>query len=160
MHAQAQDTCQRPNRRATAAYSPPASAGGVVTRALEHRPDAAGAARAITRTVLEEWPVEDQDAVESMLLVVSELVTNAVEHALPPVALHLHMERTGEHVWVGVTDGGPTRVEGAWSSSCARDEHGRGLTVVHVLAASHGILTHPGGTATHWARLSVHETAV
>jgi hypothetical protein len=28
-----------------------------------------------------------------------------------------------------------------------------------VLATSHGTRTHPGGTATHWARLTVHEAA-
>lgn len=154
----AQSTCRTRDRRDTAVAGPGAPAGGAVIQALEHRPDAAGAARATTRAVLEDWHV-DQDAADSMLLVVSELVTNAVEHALPPVALHLYRERAGDQVWVGVTDGGPARDEGTWTSSCTSEEHGRGLAVVEVLSTSHGTRTHAGGTATHWARLTVHEAA-
>ncbi|MFI6567561.1 ATP-binding protein [Streptomyces sp. NPDC050534] len=152
----AQDMCQTRDRADTAVAGPGAPAGGAVSQSLEHRPVAAGAARAITRAVLEDWHV-DRDAAQSVLLVVSELVTNAVEHALPPVALHLYQDRAGDHVWVGVTDGGPARDDGAWTSSCTREEHGRGLAVVAVLATSHGTCSHPGGTATHWALLTVHE---
>ncbi|MCX5233236.1 ATP-binding protein [Streptomyces sp. NBC_00233] len=90
---------------------------------------------------------------DAVLLVVSELVTNAVEHAAPPLALHLHRERAGSRVWVGVTDGGPAVQEGAWTASCADDEHGRGLTIVDTLAESHGTRTHSSGT-THWARIA------
>ncbi|WCD94199.1 ATP-binding protein [Streptomyces sp. HUAS 31] len=152
----AQDTSQTRDRLETTVSSPGATADGEVTQELEHRPDAAGAARTITRAVLEDWHA-DQDAAESVLLVVSELVTNAVEHALPPVALHLYRDRGGDQVWVGVTDGGPAQDDGAWTSSCTQEEHGRGLAVVEVLATSHGTRNHPGGTATHWARLTVHE---
>lgn len=152
----AQDTCQTPDRRSAAVSSAGAPAGGAMTQALEHRPDAAGAARAITRAVLEDWRV-DRDATESALLVVSELVTNAVEHASPPLALHLYRERVGDQMWVGVTDGGPAQAEGAWASSSTQEEHGRGLAVIEVLATSHGTRTHSGGNATHWARLTVHE---
>jgi anti-sigma regulatory factor (Ser/Thr protein kinase) len=152
----AQDTCEPRDRSETAVTSPGAPAGDTVTQALEHRPDAAGAARAVTRAVLKDWHA-DQDAAESVVLVVSELVTNAVEHALPPVTLHLCLARAGDQVWVGVTDGGPAQDDGAWTSSCTREEHGRGLVVVEVLAISHGTRTHPGGAATHWALLTVHE---
>lgn len=152
----AQDTCPTRDRPDTAVSGAGAAVGCAVTQALEHRPVAAGAARAITRAVLENWRV-DQDAAQSVLLVVSELVTNAVEHALPPVTLHLYRDRAGEVVWVGVTDGGPAQDDGAWTSSCTREEHGRGLALVEVLATSHGIRPHPGGTATHWALLTVHE---
>jgi anti-sigma regulatory factor (Ser/Thr protein kinase) len=150
------DTCPTPDRPDTVVSGPGAAVGGAVSQALEHRPVAAGAARAITRTVLEDWHV-DQDAAQSVLLVVSELVTNAVEHALPPVTLHLYRDRAAEVVWVGVTDGGPAQDDGAWTSSCTREEHGRGLALVEVLASSHGTRPHPGGTATHWALLTVHE---
>ncbi|MGY6026383.1 ATP-binding protein [Streptomyces spinosirectus] len=152
----AQDTCPTRDRPDTAVSGPGAPAGGAVTQALEHRPVAAGAARSITRTVLADWHV-DQDAAQSVLLVVSELVTNAVEHALPPVTLHLYRDPAAAVVWVGVTDGGPAQDDGAWASSCTREEHGRGLVLVEVLATSHGIRPHPGGTATHWALLTVHE---
>ncbi|MEV8092376.1 ATP-binding protein [Streptomyces nigra] len=142
----------------TALSVPTAPPGGPVTQALVHRPDAAGTARSITRGVLEDWHV-GQAAMESVLLVVSELVTNAVEHALPPVVLRLFRDRAGDRLWVGVTDGGPAQTDGAWTSSCAREEHGRGLAVVEVLASGHGIRTHPDGAATHWAVLDIDEEA-
>ncbi|MEU8735545.1 ATP-binding protein [Streptomyces tendae] len=156
LERRAQDTCRAPDGRDTAVSGAGTPAGDDVTQPLEHRPEAAGAARAITSAVLEDWHV-GQKVGQAVLLVVSELVTNAVEHALPPVALHLHRERTGGHVWVGVTDGGLAHDKGEWTSSCTQEEHGRGLAVIAVLAASHGIRTHPGNTATHWARLSTHE---
>ncbi|CAM5649104.1 ATP-binding protein [Streptomyces viridochromogenes] len=131
---------------------------GTVVRALVHHPAAAGTARSITRGVLEDWHV-DQAAMESVLLVVSELVTNAVEHALPPVVLRLHWDRIGDRVWVGVTDGGPAQADGAWTSSCTQEEHGRGLAVVEVLTSGHGTRTHSNGAATHWAVLNIHEQA-
>ncbi|WP_406205135.1 ATP-binding protein [Streptomyces decoyicus] len=123
------------------------------SRRLAHRPEAVGHARRIAQSVLDAWGIDD-DAAHSVLLVVSELVTNAVEHAQPPLALHLYRENTGLRVWVGLTDGGPSARAGAWTSSCAHDEHGRGLTIIEALAAAHGADSHAGGT-THWARLPV-----
>ncbi|MGW2025255.1 ATP-binding protein [Streptomyces decoyicus] len=123
------------------------------SRRLAHRPEAVGHARRIVQSVLNAWCIDD-DAAHSVLLVVSELVTNAVEHAQPPLALHLRREKTGLRVWVGITDGGPSARDGAWTASCAPDEHGRGLAVIEALAAAHGADSHAGGT-THWARLSV-----
>ncbi|MFI1400743.1 ATP-binding protein [Streptomyces sp. NPDC020681] len=122
-----------------------------VTRRLAHCPQAVCTAREITAAVLDEWHV-GEGATETALLVVSELVTNAVEHAQPPVALHLHRERAGSRVWMGVSDGGPADGEGDWTASVADAEHNRGLEIVDALATAHGICLYPGGT-THWARL-------
>ncbi|MEU9057177.1 ATP-binding protein [Streptomyces sp. NPDC048384] len=121
-----------------------------LTRDLEHAPRSVGRARHLTREFL---GLSDTDAAEGVVLVVSELVTNAIEHALPPVMLHLHRETAGNRVWVGVSDGGPTSDEGAWTSSCTDDEHGRGLSIVDTLADTHGTRPCPNGTVTHWARL-------
>ncbi|MFD9467204.1 ATP-binding protein [Streptomyces sp. NPDC060027] len=122
-----------------------------VTRALEHQPEAADEARHIAESVLEDWQV-DAEAVDAAVLVVSELVTNAVEHAQPPIAFHLHREHTGNRLWVGVTDGGPAQQEGARTASCADDE--RGITIIDTIAEAHGTRTHPTGNTTHWARLN------
>lgn len=123
-----------------------------VTQMLEHRPEAAGDARRTAQAVLEAWRVDPETA-ETVVLVVSELVTNAVEHACAPLHLHLHRERCGSRVWVGVTDGGPALHDGAWTSSCGEGEHGRGLGIVEMLADAHGTRRHTGGS-THWARLT------
>ncbi|MFD8376407.1 ATP-binding protein [Streptomyces sp. NPDC059688] len=131
----------------------PARNDADVVQVLEHRPEAAGAARQTAQSVLENWQV-DTGAVEATVLVVSEMVTNAIEHAQPPIALHLHREPSSSRLWVSVTDGGPAQEVGAWTASCADDEHGRGLSIIDTLAEAHGIRTQPTGSTTRWARLN------
>lgn len=119
---------------------------------LQHQPEAAADARHITRQVLNDWHV-GQGIVDTALLVVSELVTNAVEHAQEPVVLHLHRQHADGRVWVGVTDGGPASRSGPWTISRNPDERGRGLDLVEAVSAAQGTCTHTHGGATHWARL-------
>ncbi|MFF3404536.1 ATP-binding protein [Streptomyces sp. NPDC002659] len=119
--------------------------------ALPHRPESAGTARRITRCALGAWGI-DEDTTDQVLLVVSELVTNAVEHALPPVALHLDLPSGDGTIHVEVDDGGPAAEEGAWTASCGAEEHGRGSGIIDFLTTAHGTHTHAFG-ATHWARL-------
>lgn len=123
------------------------------SQALKHGPQAAGVARHTAQRVLASWKVRDE-AADAMVLVISELVTNAVEHAEPPLALHLHRERAGGRVWVGVSDGGSAPYDQAQASLRDSDEHGRGLTIVSVLADAYGTRTHSDGHVTRWARLS------
>ena len=134
-------------------HAPALQSHGEGSWALEHTPQAAAAARRITRTCTDAWQVDD-DCAESVLLVVSELVTNAVEHAQAPVTLHLYHTDCDERVWIGVSDGGPAERDGAWTSSCTNDEHGRGLAVVEALSEIQGTRTHLSGHTTHWARLN------
>jgi anti-sigma regulatory factor (Ser/Thr protein kinase) len=57
--------------------------------------------------VLEGWRLGEEQ-VYDLLLVVSELVTNPVTYALPPVVLHLHAAAdSAGNVQVHVSDGGP-----------------------------------------------------
>lgn len=119
---------------------------------LNHRPDAVGRARQLARAVLVGWNTPE-DETEAAVLVVSELVTNAVEHAEPPLVLHLHRQQADHRVWIGVSDGGAAAQDGAWTSSCAPDEHGRGLHLVEALAQAHGMCRRTRGT-THWARMA------
>ncbi|MFF6984683.1 ATP-binding protein [Streptomyces sp. NPDC008343] len=118
---------------------------------LPHRHDAVGVARSLAASVMEDWDMTD-DSVDQALLVVSELVTNALEHAMPPVVLFLDRSRDGM-VRVRVDDGGPSPVEGRWVSSCSREEHGRGQTIIGILALDQGAGRNSHG-ATHWAVLS------
>jgi len=132
---------------------PPASPErGRFSRPLAHCPEAVCEARHAARSVLEGWHV-DAELSESVLVVVSELVTNAIEHARPPMVMHLHQELPDGRVWVAVTDGGPAADEGPWTRSCTADEHGRGLTLVQALTEAHGTRRSDTGT-THWARLT------
>jgi anti-sigma regulatory factor (Ser/Thr protein kinase) len=124
-----------------------------ISQTLEHTAQAAGTARHTTQTVMEDWNVSEETA-DAAVLVISELVTNAVEHAQAPLALHLHREHTGNRIWIGVSDGGPAPHHGPWTSSCTDEEHGRGLTIITMLTDTHGTHTHPNGHTTHWARLN------
>ncbi|MFJ4866762.1 ATP-binding protein [Streptomyces sp. NPDC088748] len=127
-------------------------ADGTTECALPHDAAAPAAARQVTRKLLAGCGLPDT-VIDSALIVTSELVTNAVEHALAPLMLHLHPKQAGR-VWIGVTDGGPAPYDGPWTASCSADEHGRGRSIVDTLADSHGSHTHANGHTTHWARIS------
>ncbi|MFE6817829.1 ATP-binding protein [Streptomyces sp. NPDC057675] len=135
-------------------YSRP-ERGDWARKPLSHTPEAPAVARHIAEMVLNEWHVDAATA-DAVLLVTSELVTNAVTHAEPPVVLSLCLQHHGWSVWVGVTDGGPAREGGSDSRTEARaeDEHGRGLYIVDALADARGTLSHVVAV-THWARLAV-----
>ncbi|MFE5096364.1 ATP-binding protein [Streptomyces sp. NPDC056638] len=121
----------------------------VGTWTLAHRPEAAGEARKITKELLTRWSVAE-DAADSVLLTVSELVTNAVEHARPPLHFALSRDPGTQRVHIEVSDGGPAAMDGDWAASCTPDEHGRGLAIVDQLTAAHGDREEPG-RAVHWA---------
>lgn len=141
------------------APQPSATAVRQDEHALPHHPTAAGTARRHARQVLADWGIGNADEVYDTLLVVSELVTNAVEHALPPIALRLEVTFAADgstRLHADVTDGGPAPCDGAWTTSCAADEHGRGRQIIAVLTectsaercnrgATHGATLAPGG---------------
>ncbi|MFC5639785.1 ATP-binding protein [Kitasatospora cinereorecta] len=118
---------------------------------LPHRPQSAGAARRIVEAAL-RCRGTDRDTVDRALLVVSELVTNAIEHAQPPIVLRVHHPAVAT-VRIEVHDGGPATREGAWTTSCRPEERGRGNDIVDLTATRHGSHAHPFGT-TYWAELS------
>ncbi|MBM9624570.1 ATP-binding protein [Streptomyces zhihengii] len=140
----------------TGAGAPTAAATSGLTRRLhaplKHSRQSPGLARRITASALASWGV-DEDTIATALLVVSELVTNAVEHAQPSIVLHLSCERARQRLRVQVADGGPASSEGSWTSSCAPDEHGRGLSIISCVANAHGAYTRTSGTI-HWATLT------
>ncbi|MEU7578778.1 ATP-binding protein [Streptomyces sp. NPDC041068] len=75
----------------------PSAVSSAASVALPARYEAVGSARQFTRTTLDQWDLEER--FDDIALVVSELVTNALRHALPadtprerqdpPVRLHL-----------------------------------------------------------------------
>lgn len=123
-------------------------------RPLPPGADAVPSLRRWARAVLTDWSVAEAVA-EDALLVVSELLTNAVVHALPPAVLRLSWAGGDGRgtLRVEVTDAGPARPAGQPPAGIDPDEHGRGEEIVHALAERHGVRVHPGGI-TRWADLA------
>nr|WP_052745897.1 ATP-binding protein [Allosalinactinospora lopnorensis] len=102
---------------------------------------------------LHEWGLSS--LAEDAQLVVSELVTNAVRHAVPRAAgdVLLSLEREPEGIRIAVID--PWRGFSLSTAPEALDEHGRGLSlVVGPLTDGHwGVEDLSDGKAV-WARLA------
>ena len=96
------------------------------------------------------------DVVDDAVLVVSELVTNAVIHGKSEAELRL--VATDDILRVEVTDGGPTPPDPQLAG--ADDEHGRGLLLIGVLSTAWGTEPAPGGGKVVWADLRVEREPV
>ncbi|MFE3111104.1 ATP-binding protein [Kitasatospora indigofera] len=127
------------------------SAGTDLVLPLAHDATAPSTARRAARGFLSQAGLND-DAVYDALLVISEMLTNAVEHALPPVTLRLEPVETDGHpaVRIAVTDGGPSSEPGEWAATGTTDEHGRGCTIVEALTVQNGNRT-TDVAAAYWA---------
>ncbi|MFE9703646.1 SpoIIE family protein phosphatase [Streptomyces sp. NPDC005930] len=122
---------------------------------------APGAARAMVRAALAEWSALGLPGTRHLtehlaadaLVVVSELVTNAVVHAGADVEVGLQVEEDGTLV-VEAADQHPSRAPRSAGPELPHDpaEYGRGLPLVAALAEAWGITYRPG-TKTVWARL-------
>jgi PAS domain S-box-containing protein len=138
--------------RAHSQPRPPAPHGeGAVTR--QFAPAAASVAEA-RRFVLEQVPDQDSQTADELVLMVSELATNAVQHSGTGFEVAVAVEAYTGLVRVDVTDAGsgyPAPPEPADDAP-----HGRGLHIVRALADSWGIEVHrdrPGKTVWFSLRL-------
>lgn len=97
--------------------------------------DQVGRVRHASAARLQHWRVP-QDVIQASLQVISELVTNAVQHSLGD-ALELHLSHTTTSIWIEIVDrapqGRPERKEAG-----PLDEGGRGLWLVDAYATEHG----------------------
>ncbi|MEV7737669.1 ATP-binding protein [Streptomyces sp. NPDC088921] len=122
----------------------PAAASDAASCSLPARYEAVGDARRFTRRTLDQWELSDH--FDDICLVVSELVTNALRHAVPVTGAHpekqsspvrLHLLRWTERLVCAVRD--PSQ-----DSPIARDsddfsaESGRGLFLVDSFSDSWG----------------------
>jgi serine phosphatase RsbU (regulator of sigma subunit)/anti-sigma regulatory factor (Ser/Thr protein kinase) len=99
-------------------------------------------ARRLVRDALDEWGCADQRS-NDIVLLASELVTNAVIHGRPPIELRLRA--SSRHVVLEVHDRAsllPRRLR-----PTTEDEHGRGIQLVAMLADRWGTRPVPGGKA-------------
>lgn len=93
---------------------------------------APGQARRAVRSTLAQWRL--LSLVDVVTLVVSELVTNAVRHGVPPVRLVLSL--SSRDLRVDVHD--ENKIEPAAQQADDAAESGRGLAIVHAVARSSG----------------------
>ncbi|GAB7102560.1 SpoIIE family protein phosphatase [Streptomyces phaeofaciens JCM 4814] len=123
----------------------PIRAGWMVWRL----PDAVMHARRFTARTLRRWKAEK--AADAVLLVVSELVTNALVHTQGPVQVDLMLR--GDRVRVGVSDASPRApakpVIVDWEST-----GGRGLMLVEAMSDSFGTVPVAGGKQV-WSEITV-----
>ena len=117
---------------------------------LDGDPDAPSRGRQAATEVLDGWGCAPAVR-EDLLLVVSELVTNAVVHGAEPIVVT--MVRAPERVRVEVTDGATESSPHTNPRPRADAENGRGLSVVTRLALAWGWRATPGSGKTVWAEL-------
>ncbi|MFJ2769590.1 SpoIIE family protein phosphatase [Streptomyces sp. NPDC087300] len=155
--------------RSSANSGPTPGPSAVVRTSLPGNPLAPAAARKFVRAALADWTelgvpaaagVTDRLADDAVLLV-SELVTNAVVHAGTAVELLCRLDEAApgedaETLVIEVSDHHPSRaVRGEQGPPPpGTPEYGRGLHLVATLSDSWGI-TYRTGTKTVWARLPV-----
>ncbi|WP_328540680.1 SpoIIE family protein phosphatase [Streptomyces sp. NBC_00344] len=112
-------------------------------------PDAVAHARRFTTRTLRSWGVTEQP--DAILLIVSELVTNALVHTKGPVRVDLTL--TGERLRVAVSDASPrtpvkpTSVE--WDAT-----GGRGILLVEAVSVAYGSVPLGGGKQV-WAETAL-----
>lgn len=128
----------------------PADAPPPVVVDLPDDTTAPAVARERTRSVLRTWRLPA--LLDPLLLVVSELVGNAVRHGRPPVGLLLR--RSGEGVRVEVHDEdaqAPTSGAGLPDDAA---ESGRGTFLVEAVSDETGVEQVPGDGKVVWATVT------
>jgi anti-sigma regulatory factor (Ser/Thr protein kinase) len=102
----------------------------------EASPDAPGRARILVGDALHRWAIVDDELRSTVVLLTSELVTNAIRHCQRRVEIHVHYEDAIFRV--EVLDDSPLEPDLGATDPFA--EKGRGLGIVSALASGWGAL--------------------
>lgn len=120
-----------------------------VTRGFPRRSDEALRVRAFVRTTLDQWGVA---GTEDIVLVASELFSNAVLHGAG--AVEIRIRRGRGRLRVEVVDGGGGTVPTVLAPRAAGTVTGRGLRIVDRLATAWGTTRDAQGRTAVWAELT------
>ncbi|MER5642072.1 ATP-binding protein [Kitasatospora sp. NPDC002227] len=127
-------------------------------RAFEAAPGSVPAARREVRTVLCAWGWSETDRLAEVLLIFSELITNAVSHASKPGDLvRVRIEGGFDGCRLEVQDQRPDLALHIMADPDR--EHGRGLMLVREMAAEMDVNTTKESKIV-WARVLRHQEAV
>lgn len=140
-HARTSHLCVHLHAHARLRWGHTGSSGFRCSLPVLHRVQSVSCARNFSNEWLTTWGEREAELVSDVLLVVSELITNAVQHAAAPVALTLHNLKDGG-VAVTVTDGGTVS---PMPQAPDPDERGRGCFLVKAVARKSGCAIRPGG---------------
>ncbi|WP_392749489.1 ATP-binding protein [Streptomyces sp. LN590] len=114
-------------------------------------PKAVGEARRQVSSTLTGWQVPE-DAVDTAVLITSELVTNAIRHCDNQHLVHLHVTDDGAELLVEVSD--PSRNPPRPVVPPSHAESGRGLFLVRAAASGFGARHRDPVGKTVWATVS------
>src|SRR5688572_7041245 len=113
---------------------------------FEQDAQSARAARRFVSQVLTGWDDDEGDLTDTVTLLVSELVTNAVLHAGSDVEVMVRLTSTAARI--EVTDASAESI--APRDATTEEDSGRGLALVGSLAQRWGVRSAPGGGKTVW----------
>jgi signal transduction histidine kinase/serine phosphatase RsbU (regulator of sigma subunit) len=108
-----------------------------------------GMARAAVGGALQSWGVPEA-SVDDVVLLTSELVTNAVRHGRPPIELRLRL--ASSEIFLEVMDGAGYLPRNLHAGPA--DDHGRGLRILNMVARRSGFRLTEGGKCV-WCTVAV-----
>jgi serine/threonine-protein kinase RsbW len=129
-------------------HSGPGGTGQTIQLVLPAAAQTVRLARRATRDALAAWQLTGLQ--ETAVLLVSELVTNAVRHARDTGAISLELTGNGSSLRMEVQDADPRWPQPRTPAGC--DESGFGFVLVDALAGQWGVRHTPAGKAV-WAEL-------
>ncbi|MFD5803856.1 ATP-binding protein [Streptomyces sp. NPDC127020] len=152
---------ERAERPSTAPYAKCPAPGGDRPASAVLRVACSGEgfarARVFTRDTLRAWSLDHRG--DDAVLVITELVSNAVAHAVPSAAagsapeIRLGLALDPGHLTLTVSDPGDDAPVFQPFDDSALREHGRGLYIVDALAEEWGWTPRPPAGKTVWAKL-------
>lgn len=139
-------------------FEPGSDAADGAVCALRPTSTSSRQAREFATTTLRSWGLDD--LVDDATVIISELVTNAVRHGVPPYAaaagdapIKLSLVRQGAFVVIIVSD--PSEEDPKQRPADDVCENGRGLHVIEALSRAWGWTPLPGMGKAVWAALSI-----
>ena len=112
------------------------SSGVPLTRAVEPGADGLRAARQLVVESMRQWCIDERTA-NAALDIANELMSNAVQHARPPISVRVELDPPTGAVTVVVSDGDPTPAR-PLPYRAGLSERGLGLRIVTQLSTTWG----------------------